>query len=98
MTAWAFADPENTAVFTTRQVVEGLSPILLVTHDEDDGAWQFLFGTTDDLGDSRVVGLRAIVELDSSLVELADLPMGWAARREGPEHSWVRQRQSSEAD
>ena len=47
MTDWLFADTPTTAFITTRQVLEGAT-ILLVTHDADDGAWQFLCGTTDD--------------------------------------------------
>lgn len=58
---WKFVDPPNVATFTTRKVLEG-HPILLVTHDFDDGAWQFLCGTTNDDADGRVVGLGEIVD------------------------------------
>ena len=56
MESWPFADTPNTASITTRQVLEG-APVLLVTHDADDGSWQFLCGTTDDPADARIVGL-----------------------------------------
>ena len=48
MDVWPFADPPNTAVITTRPVLEQSAPILLVVHDAVDGTWQFLCGTTND--------------------------------------------------
>jgi hypothetical protein len=53
---WPFEAKRNTASITTRQVLEG-APILLVTHDADDGGWQFLCGTSDDTEDGRIVGM-----------------------------------------
>ena len=44
MTDWPFSDPPNVAVFTTGQVVRGERAVLYVSHDADDGAWQFLTG------------------------------------------------------
>jgi hypothetical protein len=92
---WLFADPPNVATLTTRKVLEGY-PILLVTHDLDDGAWQFLCGTTNDDADGRVVGLGTIVDQDPSVIELADLPRGWRAWRRSPEDSWQRELRSSD--
>ena len=80
--AWPFEDSRNTASITTRQVLDG-APVLLVTHDDDDGSWQFLCGTTDDPADARVVGLGEMYKRDPSLGEVADLPKagGPGARR-----------------
>ena len=47
---WPFTDPENLAVFTLARVVRGESPILRVTHDEDDGGWQFTDGARSPAG------------------------------------------------
>ena len=91
MTNWPFADTPNTASITTRQVLEG-APILHVTHDEDDGSWQFLCGTTNDPADARVVGLGRMYARDPSVGELADLPEGWMAWRDSPELPWQRRR------
>ncbi|MGH9968902.1 MAG: hypothetical protein ACREBG_14035 [Pyrinomonadaceae bacterium] len=44
---WPFDQAPNVAAITTRQVIESGSPILLVTHYEDDHSWAFLCGTTD---------------------------------------------------
>jgi hypothetical protein len=78
--SWPFADTPNTASITTRQVLEGAS-VLRVTHDADDGSWQFLCGTTDDTADARVVGIGEMYARDATLGELADLPEGWRAWR-----------------
>ncbi len=86
---WPFSDAKGVAVITTRLVLEG-EPILLVTHDADDGCWQFLCGTTTNVEESRVVGLESVVNLDKTLCELADLPLGWRAWREAPGQPWQR--------
>jgi hypothetical protein len=86
---WPFPDTPNTAAITTRQVLEG-APILRVSHDADDGSWQFLCGTTDDPADARIVGLGRMHARDSTLGDLADLPEGWRAWRASPELPWTR--------
>jgi hypothetical protein len=88
---WPFADPPNVATFTTCKVLNEGHPILLVTHDEDDGAWQFLCGTTNEPRDGRIVGLDCIVAQDPSVIELADLPLGWRAWRDSPAEAWRRE-------
>ena len=88
---WPFEDTPNTASITTVNVLAGTHPILLVTHDADDGSWQFLCGTTAASDDGRVVGLGSMVARDPSLAELADLPLGWRAWREAPAMPWNRE-------
>jgi hypothetical protein len=87
---WPFGDPPNTASITTRQVLEDGAPILRVSHDADDGSWQFLCGTTDDPADGRVVGLGRMYARDVTLGEIADLPEGWHAWRAGVGLPWQR--------
>ena len=90
---WPFTDPKNVAVFTTTQVVQLGQPILYVAHDEDDGAWQFHTGgqqISED--DAMIVALHEIVEHDSTVCELADLPWGWFAEREHVGGPWRRLR------
>jgi hypothetical protein len=89
MDNWPFDDKPNTASITTRQVLEG-APILLVTHDADDGSWQFLCGTTDDPEDARIVGIGQVYKRDVSVGELADLPEGWRAWRASAKEAWQR--------
>jgi hypothetical protein len=88
---WPFADPPNLGVITTVKVLDENKPILLVAHDQDDGGWQFLCGTSNDPGDGRVVGLDCIVAKDASLRELADLPLGWCAWRSSSSDPWQRE-------
>lgn len=86
--AWAFADAPNTAVYSIKGVTSGAEPILFVSHDLEDGGWQF-FGNRPPTEDSAsVVALATIVELDASVCDLADLPLGWWARRDSAAGAW----------
>jgi len=69
-------------------------PILLVTHDaEDPEGWQFVNGAgdTDNTSDGMAVHVEHVIERDSSLLELADLPAGWWARRDSEETPRIRE-------
>jgi hypothetical protein len=87
---WVFPDPPNVATFTTRQVVVDGKPILFVTHDADDGAWQFHSGDDAQASDAMLVGLGQMLRHDRSLAELADLPVGWKATRSAVGQPWRR--------
>lgn len=91
---WPFADSRRVAVFTTADVLDRSLPIVHVTHDEDDGAWQFhsANGAPDDVTEARVVALEEIVRMDPTIAELADLPCGWRAFRSAPGAPWERER------
>ena len=75
---------------TTRQVLREGWPILLVTHDADDGAWQFLngHGDSDDTGSALVVAAAEVAALDPTVGELADGRIGWRAWRETVDQPW----------
>jgi hypothetical protein len=83
-----FKEKLNTAVFTTRFVLEKSSSILIVFHF-DDGNWQFS-GIEDNLSDDdfRVVSLGEIIELDSTVLELCDMPINSEARRLSRDSPW----------
>jgi hypothetical protein len=83
--------PREIAI-TTRQVMKEGWPILLVTHDADDGSWQFVNGRgdTDDTESAMVVGAEQVLSVDPSLIELADLPLGWRAWRQSAGDEWLR--------
>ena len=88
---WPFADPPNVAVFTVRRVLDGSSWIAYVFHDAEDGAWQFHgHDTTNDIGEAKIVALEEIVNMDPTVVELADLPPSWRAWRVSPNVGWHR--------
>ena len=88
---WPFADKPNVAVFTTKSVSSGKDPILFVSHDADDGAWQFL-GSDELTEDSAsVISLSSALRLDPTIAALADLPHGWIAHRVSASAPWRRQ-------
>jgi hypothetical protein len=84
-----FREERNAAVFTTRQVLEGL-PILQVSH-ETDGDWLFLCGTTTDLNDFRIACLQEITKRDDTINELYEPKYGWAAWREVVGGKWQKE-------
>lgn len=77
----SFKESLDTAVFTTRFVLERQSPILIAYH-YDDGSWQFS-GKGNNLSDEdyKVVSLGEIIELDKSLLDLCDMPINSEATR-----------------
>jgi len=74
MIDWPFADPRNVAVVTVKNIMNGVAPILRVTHDLDDGAWQFLEWVTPDIDDAAIMSLEEITISDPTILELVDLP------------------------
>ena len=92
ISSWPFQDPENAAVFTTKRIVKDRKPVLLVTHDAEDGAWQFHSGDIARDEDAMIIALSEMVEIDSTITQLADLPIGWEASRNSALDPWKRQR------
>ncbi|MDO8778010.1 MAG: hypothetical protein Q7K57_56695 [Burkholderiaceae bacterium] len=89
---WPFDQPRNCGVTTMRQIMEDDTPILLVTHDEEDHGWQFLDGSeSPNPADARHVCLEHVVSTDPTLYEVADLPPGWIAWRQSPDDPWMRE-------
>ena len=91
--SWPFSDAENTATITLKRIIDGTAPILWVSHDLDDGIWQFLDGGTVTDDDASVVALREILDLDPTIRDLADLPLGWKAERDAVGSPWERNNQ-----
>jgi len=88
---WSFHEGKNHAAFTTKRVLNGSHPILLVSHD-NEGDWQFLCGTTNRPSDGKIVCLGDIIKRDASIAEVANLPEGWQAVRNSPTGKWRRKR------
>lgn len=95
MTPWPFPDPPNVAVVTTRSIVRG-AWIAHVSHDADDGGWQFHDSEPGDPReeDAMVVSLQSMVTRDATLTQLAALPEGWRAWRDTPAAPWQTARAS----
>lgn len=98
--SWPFADPPNVITYATVDVIDRGLPIVFVTHNEEDGAWQFhsANGAPADLSEARWILLKNILARDPSVAELADLPLGWYARRDGAGGAWRRGRETSRPD
>ncbi|MCO5242022.1 MAG: hypothetical protein M9904_18435 [Chitinophagaceae bacterium] len=84
-----FKDDLNTAVITTRFVLEEQSPILFVFHFED-GFWQFS-GCEKELSDEdyKLVSLDEIIKLDPTILEVSDIPYNKEAYRNNISSDWV---------
>jgi hypothetical protein len=89
-TAWPFDQARNVAAVTTRQIMEGEHPILLVQHLSEDHSWAFLDGQPFDMENAMLVGMGEVVMTDSTLLTIADLPPGWEATRSAVGQSWIR--------
>ncbi len=87
---YKFLDDKNTMAITTKKIVSGKSDILLVSHDEDDGMWEFLDGEDVCEENALVVSMSEMVQIDESINKLYDLPLGWIAYRESKTTEWIR--------
>ena len=76
-----FYDAANTAAIICCHIVENKSPILYVSHDKDDGMWQFLCGQVHTTDEAKFVSLRWVFDFDHSVGVLADMPCGYYAER-----------------
>lgn len=95
---WKFPDPPHTRVFLSAAVHSGAELVTYVSHDIEDGAWQFL-GDGMSGGEPPVIScFHHPVDKDRSLEELADLPLGWWAERAEPGQPWRRHQEERESD
>ncbi len=90
MNPWPFDQPRNCATVTMRQVIDGSDSILLVSHNADDHGWQFIGSTGASMEHAMLVALEEVVDLDPTVIELADLPPGWEAIRAAVGEPWAR--------
>ena len=78
-----FYEAPNTATITCCHILENGEPILYVSHDEDDGMWQFLCGKAHETDEAKLVSLKSVFDLDNSVAILKDMPCGYYAERNG---------------
>ena len=93
---WKFSDDPHTRVFLSETVNKGTEPITYVSHDAEDGAWQFLGDSMTDGGGPVISCFHHPIDDDPSLTELADLPLGWYAERTGVGEPWIRKKHATE--
>ena len=84
-----FKDSDDVAVFTCCHIIEDGADICYVSHDEDDGAWQFICENDNHEDfEGRIISLKQAFEMDNSIGELADLPLGFEAVRDSKNLPW----------
>ena len=69
--SFPFREDPNTATILCKHIARGEKPILYVSHDEDDGMWQFLCNeehTIEDLyrGNQRLASRKRSLERTST--------------------------------
>ncbi|MGP1908404.1 hypothetical protein ACTSEZ_09525 [Metabacillus sp. JX24] len=88
-----FKDSPDTMVITIKQIMDRTQTVLYVSHDKEDGMWQFLDGSmVFDTDDARIVTLEEMIEIDDSLASISDLPHGWIAERDDRKAIWKRRK------
>ena len=85
---WPFEDGPRVAVFTTTHVVRSRKPIVYVSHDADDGSWQFHSEDRVSTKDAMIIALEEILKIDASIAGLANLPLGYCATRRDRGSAW----------
>lgn len=87
-----FDDAPDTAVITCCHILNREKPILYVSHDADDGMWQFLCGEVHETEDGRIVSLHKIFDMDNTVGMLHKMPCGYYAERNTVTDEWIIQK------
>ena len=88
-TNFKFKESEKTLCITCNHVITRERPILYVTHDSEDGTWQFMCGKDDhDITNAQMVSLLNIIEIDNTVNDLYEMPVGYGAEREATTDKW----------
>jgi hypothetical protein len=95
---WKFPDDPHTGVFLSNTVHTGAEAVTYVSHDIEDCAWQFLGDSMDAGGGPVISCFHHPIDNDPTLVELADLPLGWYAVREKSGAPWERYEKDTEEE
>lgn len=93
---WPFDDLPNSVAIVDKLILNYGNWISYVSHDSDDGAWQFHSNRSEPLteDDAILLGLKEVFEIDPSIGFLADLPLGWCAWRETESSLWMKSPQN----
>jgi hypothetical protein len=90
ITTFQFKESENTATFVCEHVFKRENPIHYVSHDAEDSSWQFLCGSEGhDVSKVKVISLKQVTEIDPSINELYEMPLGYGAERETTKNKWI---------
>lgn len=83
-----FKESLDTVVLTSKYVISGTSPIVYIAHHED-GTWEFWGKEIIDESEIAVVSLRNIIDIDPTVIEVADLPAEFNAVRKTENDKWT---------
>jgi hypothetical protein len=93
-TTFKFTESENTACFTCDHILSRERPILYASHDAEDGTWQFMCGQEDHTEtNAKIISLKQAVEIDETINDLYEMPLGVGAERETKTSKWIPFRQ-----
>ena len=84
-----FREQPNVATITCKHIMKDNKPILFVSHDMDDGCWEFLCGEEHGMDDACVVALEEVYEVDKSIKDIAWLRYGEKAVRKDKDSEWM---------
>ncbi|MER9256149.1 hypothetical protein NKI59_31260 [Mesorhizobium sp. M0598] len=86
--------PKKHSRYFDSEDIRGGGWIAYVSHDDDgddNESWQFYGNEAEvDQDDLILVALVEVVELDGTVAQLADLPLGWRAWRDTKSSPWKR--------
>ena len=85
---FVFKDAPNTACIVWYHVLAGKNPITFISHDEEDGMWQFLCSEDHTGEDACLISLAEAFKLDASIGQVADIPCGYAVERKDGLAGW----------
>ena len=87
-----FTDAPETACFVCNHVFKRDRPILYVTHEKVDGFWSFLCGHDNHYNDEdyKIISLIQATQIDNSINDLYEMPLGVGADRETNTSDWER--------
>ncbi|MCS6935644.1 MAG: DUF2185 domain-containing protein [Chitinophagales bacterium] len=89
-TDYKFKEDENTVCIVCDHVLCKQRPILYAAHDKEDGSWQFLCGQHDHTeANAKIISLKQATEIDSTINDLFEMPLGVGAERKTTKDKWV---------
>ena len=83
-----FLDAPNTACIMCRHVMDKEKAITYISHDADDGMWQFLCEDAHSEEDARIVTLYEAYLIDKTVGQVADMPCGCCISRKNGSENW----------
>ena len=85
---FAFKDAPETACIVCQHVLDGKNPITFISHDKEDGMWQFLCSEDHILEDVRLISQAEAFQIDESIGQVVDLPRGLVVERTEAKGRW----------